>query len=206
MADVPEGFRESGNPVHDQLRPILGQARMQHDRGNHESAAHHLCELEGFQHMLGSELRSEYLRLLAWVQSRRGFLDGILALDEMAGSQPPTFRLVNDYVCAYRYQGLVPPRGIEEWIKRGHTFLTSEGASSDGLRCHSWITGATSCSAMAAPTRRSPNCRMLVNCSGVRMPIQARQPALSRISAMRIARLASRGGLGVARRGAAPAG
>ena len=129
---VPEGFRESGNPVHDQLRPMLGQARIQHDRGNHESAAHHLCELEGFQHMLGSELRSEYLRLLAWVQSRRGFLDGILALDELAGSQPPTFRLVNDYVCAYRYQGLVPPRGIEEWIKRGHTFLTSEGTSSDG--------------------------------------------------------------------------
>jgi tetratricopeptide (TPR) repeat protein len=129
---VPEGFRGSGNPVQDQLRPILGHARICHDRGNHESAAQHLRELEGFQNMLDSELHSEYLRLRAWVQSRRGFLDGILALDEMAQSQALTFRLVNDYVCAYRYQGLIPPRGIEAWIKRGYNFLTSEGASSDG--------------------------------------------------------------------------
>jgi tetratricopeptide (TPR) repeat protein len=82
--------------------------------------------------MIDPELRAECLRLRAWVQSRRGFLDGILALDELAASQPLAFELANDYVCAYRYQGLIPPCGIEPWIKRGYRFLEQDDARVDG--------------------------------------------------------------------------
>jgi len=75
---------------------------------------------------------SEYLRLRAWVQSRRGFLDGISALDELAESEMMDFSLVNAYACAYRYQGLTPPQEMEVWIKRGRGFLSPTPDPSDG--------------------------------------------------------------------------
>jgi tetratricopeptide (TPR) repeat protein len=42
------------------------------------------------------------------------------------------FSLVNAYACAYRYQGLTPPREIEVWIKRGREFLSPAPDPSDG--------------------------------------------------------------------------
>ena len=130
--ELPAGFRDSINPIDEHLRPMLMQARMCHDRGNHESAAERLRELEGFRSGLGSELRFEYLRLRAWVQSRRGFLDGVQALDELAESQAMNLSIVNGYVCCYRYQGLIPPRAIEPWIERGREFLDRRIDRSDG--------------------------------------------------------------------------
>ena len=130
--EAPPGFRELPNSTHYHLRHLLDQARRRHDRGNHEAAAQVLLEIEGFQEAFQVARNSEYLRLRAWIQSRRGYLDGIQALDELAQSQPMDLSLVNGYVCAYRYQGLMPPPEIEAWIDRGRELLAGSGRSHNG--------------------------------------------------------------------------
>ena len=121
---APEGFPGPVGGLSNAVHSLLEQARTNHDGGNHESAAELLCAMEGRQSVVGPALHAEYLRLRAWIQSRRGFLDGIAALDELAQSQPMTLSLVNAYVCAYRYQGMIPPTAIEPWIRRGQEFLS----------------------------------------------------------------------------------
>lgn len=122
--EVPKGFRDCSASIHDHLRVMLGQALAFHDRGNHESAAERLGEVGCFQGTFDSCLNYEFLRLRAWVQSRRGFLDSIAALDELMQSQPLTFSLANDYVCDYRHQGLTPAPAIQPWMEKGREFLT----------------------------------------------------------------------------------
>ncbi len=129
---VPARARDRDNGLQVHLRELLSEARMRHDRGEHEAAAAILPQIEGFQDAFGLGLDPEYLRLRAWIQSRRGFLDGITALDALAQSQPMTLSLANAYVCVYRYQGLIPPRAIEAWIRRGREFLSPTPDPSDG--------------------------------------------------------------------------
>jgi tetratricopeptide (TPR) repeat protein len=129
---VPASFRDPDTSIQGHLRRILSEARMRHDRGDHESAAAILRQMEGFQSALELENHSEYLRLRAWIQSRRGFLDSIPALDALAQSELMTLSLANSYVCAYRYQGLMPPPAIEAWIRRGREFLSPRPDRSDG--------------------------------------------------------------------------
>ncbi|MSU61527.1 MAG: hypothetical protein EXS31_03880 [Pedosphaera sp.] len=126
--EVPKGFRDCKVSIHDHLGMMVGQALAFHDRGNHESAAERLSEVGIFQDTFDSDLNYEFLRLRAWVQSRRGFCDSISALDELMRLHSLTFSLVNDYVCAYRHRGLVPAAAIERWIETGREFL----AASDG--------------------------------------------------------------------------
>jgi proteasome accessory factor A len=122
---APPGFHDPRSGIEGHLRRMLSQARTLHDRGDHESAATILRQMEGFQPAFALEgSHSEYLRLQAWIQSRRGFLDGINALDELAQSELMNFSLANSYVCAYRYQGLIPPPAIESWIRRGREYLS----------------------------------------------------------------------------------
>jgi proteasome accessory factor A len=129
---APAGFRCPDNGIQAHLHRMLSEARMRHDHGNHESAATILHQLEGFQSVLELGSHAEYLRLRAWIQSRRGFLDGINALDELAQSELMTFSLANAYVCVYRYQGLIPPLAIEAWIRRGREFLSPRPDRADG--------------------------------------------------------------------------
>ena len=129
---APAGVRAPDNSTQEYLRLMLGEARTRHDRGDHESAAAVLRGMERSQPDFQLESISEYLRLRAWIQSRRGFLDGIPALDALAQSQPMTLSVANAYLCAYRYQGLIPPRAIEVWIRRGREFLSPGPEPSDG--------------------------------------------------------------------------
>ena len=129
---MPAEVHDPDNSFQSQLSLILSEARTRHDRGDHESAAALLRMIERPQHDFGLGSNPEYLRLRAWIQSRRGFLDGITALDTLAQSQPMTLSLANAYVCAYRYQGLLPPRAIEAWIRRGREFLSPPPDPSDG--------------------------------------------------------------------------
>jgi len=130
--DVPAGFRDASDSVQTHLRMMLSEAQSCHDRGHNESAARLVREMEGFPPSFELGQNPEYLRLRAWIQSRRGFLDGIAALDELARLQPMTMPLINDYVCSYRYQGLVPPRAIEPWFERGREFLSGISARGEG--------------------------------------------------------------------------
>jgi tetratricopeptide (TPR) repeat protein len=129
---APAGFRDSDNSIRIHLRRMLSEARRRHDRGDHESAAGLLREMEGIQPAFDLELHTEYLRLRAWIQSRRGFLDSIPAVDELARLEAMDLSLANAYVCAYRYQGLIPPRAIEPWIRRGRELLSPRPDPSDG--------------------------------------------------------------------------
>lgn len=129
---APAALRDSDNSIQSRLRLRLSEARRCHDRGDHEAGAALLHALEVFQNALEPESHTEYLRLRAWIQSRRGFLDGIDALDALAQSESMNLSLVNAYVCAYRYQGLIPPRAIEGWIRRGREFLAPRPDPSDG--------------------------------------------------------------------------
>jgi proteasome accessory factor A len=130
---LPAGFREPLHSIEGHLHRMLSQARTRHDRGDHESAAEILGQMEGLHPALASAgLYSEFLRTRAWIQSRRGFLDGIIALDELAETEPMDLSLANAYVCAYRYQGLAPPRTIAAWIRRGREFLSPIPDSADG--------------------------------------------------------------------------
>lgn len=121
--ELPRTVRDFPQSIHGHVRSLLGQVLAFYDRGNYEAAAVALRELEGLQIVFEPRERYEYKRLLAWVQCRRGFLNGISALDRLAQSQPPNFSLINDYVCAYRYQGLIPPPAIEPWIEKGRAHL-----------------------------------------------------------------------------------
>jgi hypothetical protein len=129
---VPAGFRGPDSGIQGHLHRMLSEARMRHDHGDHESAAAIMRQMEAFHHAFELELHSEYLRLAAWIQSRRGFLDGIPPIEALAQSQPMTLSLVNCYVCVYRYQGLMPPCAIEPWIRRGREFLSPSPDGSDG--------------------------------------------------------------------------
>ena len=121
--EMPRTLREFPPSIHDHVRNLLAQVLAFHDRGNYETAATALGDLEGLEAVFEPGERYEYQRLLAWIQCRRGFQDGIPALDILARSQPLTFSLINDYVCAYRYQGLKPPPAIEPWLEKGRIYL-----------------------------------------------------------------------------------
>jgi hypothetical protein len=129
---APARFRDPDNSMQGHLRRMLGEARRRHDCGDHEGAAAILREMEGLLPALDLESRLEYLRLRAWIQSRRGFLDGTRALDDLAQLESMDLSLANAYVCVYRYQGLIPPRAIEPWIRRGREFLSPRPDPSDG--------------------------------------------------------------------------
>jgi proteasome accessory factor A len=121
--EMPPAMGEGIPHLHDHLRARLGDVLAYHDRGYFEAAADLLRDFQGAEQTLDPLARREYLRLLAWVQSRRGYLDGIGALERMAAGSQMTFGTVGDFVCVYRYQGLVPPREMEPWIGRGRSFL-----------------------------------------------------------------------------------
>jgi len=115
--ELPRPIREFPPFAHDYLRSLLGQVLAFYDCGNYEAAAVVLGELGALQSEFDPRQRCEYQRLLAWVQCRRGFLDAICALDYLAQWQPLNFSLINDYVGAHCYQGLIPPQSIE--LNRG---------------------------------------------------------------------------------------
>lgn len=104
-----------------------------YDRGDYE-AAHNVLQSLQVQRlqMTPAQLR-EYRTYTAWVQSRRGFFDGIAALDERARSEPMSFDLIKDYVCAYRYLGLISPPAVDPWIKRGMEIVREQQTQNPGV-------------------------------------------------------------------------
>jgi len=122
--DLPPAETDIGRIWNSQFQHVLSQVLDDYDRGCYEQAAARLASLEPLQNRSSSFLRNNYLRLTAWVQARRGFEDGWQALDQMSrqpAGDPDRLSLgtICDYVCVARYQGLVPPALIDEWLRRG---------------------------------------------------------------------------------------
>lgn len=109
-------------PVAELLRQVL---RL-YDRGYYEKAGRLLQDVAAAHSLAAADLQ-EYLVYHAWVQTRRGRLEGLQALNEVARLRPLDFRLVTDYVYVLRFQGLRPAPEIVPWIERGRQFLERDG-------------------------------------------------------------------------------
>jgi len=129
---LPRGMPAVSMALHQELRQRFSQLRMLQDSGQYEAAFQALQEMRLHEDFFEPPDRCEFLRLLAWVQGRRGFLDGIPALEELVQLRPMSFSLANDFVCTYRYQGLIPPPAIEPWIEKGRQFMEQPAASHQG--------------------------------------------------------------------------
>lgn len=131
--DLPRDVPDESRAVRQELRDRFLQVRALQDSGQYEEAFRTLLVARTLASIFDSSDHREYLRLLAWVQGRRGFLDGVNALEQLATMRATTFSLANDFVCAFRYQGLIPPPAIEPWIEKGKQFMEQDSeASHDG--------------------------------------------------------------------------
>jgi hypothetical protein len=134
----PPAKIDLGNPLSPDLPPwlplngdppppgeLVAQASHAYDHGDYELARQLLDAVAGRRAVLPASERRAFLCLSAWVQSRRGYLDGVVSLDEIAQGHRMNFQLINDYACVYRFQGLTPTAGIEDWITRGEAHLAA---------------------------------------------------------------------------------
>lgn len=97
-----------------------------YDAGRYESANHSLTMLRELVGPDRMRTEPELVRYAAWVQARRGFLDGPRTLDQLAPHRPLDLVAICDYVCVYRFQGLAPPPEIEPWLVRGLELMNRE--------------------------------------------------------------------------------
>ena len=82
-------------------------------------------------------------RLYAWIQARRGFLDGVEKLDAISRRQrQPSQSLITDYLLVYRFGGgLQPCDEMEEWIQLEEQLTPSPQHRSPARREHraAWL-------------------------------------------------------------------
>jgi hypothetical protein len=130
--DMPRVVPDASQALRQEFRHRFSHIRLLQDGGQYEAAFRILQEARLQEDHFEPSDRCEFLRLLAWVQGRRGFLDGVTALEQLALFQPMTFSLANDFVCALRYQGLVPPPAIEPWIEKGRQLMEQDSESNLG--------------------------------------------------------------------------
>jgi len=100
-------------------RRLYHSARAAYDHGDYGAADGHLGRLE----LLVEQPPREVLRLRAWVQSRRGFMDGLDLLAGVHGAEPANLDAVCDYLCVYRFGSLAPDPLGEPTLARGLEML-----------------------------------------------------------------------------------
>ena len=78
---------------------------------------------------LNADSRRDFVRLSAWVQTRRGFLDGPAILAELGPNQEPLpLWLITDYAFVFRFCGLAPSPELAIWLRKGEDRLRQEPA------------------------------------------------------------------------------
>ena len=84
-----------------------------------------LCMLAEARQDLQTGDQITFDRYAAWVQARRGYLDGPACLDRSAAPRGADDNLITDYVCVYRFEGLSPFcwGELTRWIQRGLPLL-----------------------------------------------------------------------------------
>jgi tetratricopeptide (TPR) repeat protein len=107
----------------DMARDAVARANRLYQEGRYDRARYHLDHVRPLHDCLDWSARIECLRLSAWVQSRRGMVDGTESLDVLAAGHMPSLWLITDYVSNYRFRGLAPDPRIVPWIERGEAFL-----------------------------------------------------------------------------------
>jgi hypothetical protein len=126
--DSPPPFRTSPR------RMVQDRVMSLYDTGNYETAAHWLGMARRLTVGPPGEDGRELLRISAWLQARRGYCDGAAILDGMLAGRAPDLVTICDYVCIYRFQGLVPAPEIHDWIRRGMGLLASPAPADPATR------------------------------------------------------------------------
>jgi proteasome accessory factor A len=103
------------------VRIVELMALRAYDRGDYERGSEILASLPE----RGANVPS-IRRVWAWIQARRGYLDGVQMLDRIYQGREASLSVVADYVCCYRYMGLMPPDAIWGWIERGNALLAAD--------------------------------------------------------------------------------
>jgi hypothetical protein len=119
----PRSVAIRSNPLRDAMRESLDQVRQSYYRGCYERVYRILENIRRYQNAMDEDHRLEISRMRAWVQSRRGFLDGIDILNELGQSSQGQLWLILDYLCVYRFGGLAPRPEMAAWIQKGQDYL-----------------------------------------------------------------------------------
>ena len=110
-------------------REALAHARSLYDQGRYEEAYRNLDRVRPMRESLNADSRRDFLRLSAWVQARRGFLDGPAILEELWPDQEPLpLQLITDYAFVFRFCGLAPSPQLAIWLRKGEDRLRQEPA------------------------------------------------------------------------------
>ena len=121
-----EGLQAGRQPPRRRRQPqrtMLSEGFQAYDRGDYEQAYNLLQEYGRV-----SEWRRDpqYRRLTAWVQTRRGFVDGAESLIILPANRPVVGWLINDYLCVYRFQGLAPRPEMADWLRQGEAVFDDQ--------------------------------------------------------------------------------
>ena len=107
----------------------LARARTLYDQGRCDEAHWKLEQVRPLRESFNADNRQSFLRLSAWVQTRRGFLDGPAILAELAPHEGPLpLWLITDYAFAFRFCGLAPSAELAVWLRKGEDRLRQEPA------------------------------------------------------------------------------
>ncbi len=104
---------------------LLREIEASYASGQYEAARGLLDRTPHFRARFTSSQTARYYRLAAWVQCRRGYLDGPTLLDFSRQFRALDLELITDYVFVYRFEGFAPVHRQElmAWIERGRPYL-----------------------------------------------------------------------------------
>lgn len=115
-------------PAHDMLER-LASVFAAYESGRYHDAREMLDSLEA----LGAEelpaARQNYLRYRAFVETRRGMLNGTTYLDRLRSREGLDISLATDYMLVARFSGLAPRPDLAAWATRGLALLPSDPAA-----------------------------------------------------------------------------
>jgi hypothetical protein len=97
-----------------------------YDHGEYEAAYRHMMPFARIQDQNGAPEFPNLLRYRAWVQARRGFVDGPQLLQRLYADRR-SMPAIADFCCVYRFQGLQPPAAIDPWLEAGQQLLAEIG-------------------------------------------------------------------------------
>jgi hypothetical protein len=101
------------------LHRTFSTAATQYNRGEYEAASRTLQMIAEWSMMLHIPVRKDVNRVLAWVQARRGFLDGPSVLAEVYGREVTNLAAICDHLHVYRFHGFTVGPKMNECLERG---------------------------------------------------------------------------------------
>ena len=105
------------------LQTTLRQAFRYYDQGRFEESQSLLERIGCVQELLDRRAQVDYLRLRAWVATRRGFLEGEALLDSLPQARRESLWGILDYASVHRFRGLIPSPQTSHWIEKGRELL-----------------------------------------------------------------------------------